>query len=276
MKMDNELNFTYSTDYYRLNDNDLADSCVHMICKRGEGSFVYNETCFHLCPNNIAIISHPDEMCNLAATSDFQIEFFAADYRFLRNILPSNNYSIGGSMSLYQNPIIPLSAENAHRFIEDIHHLRDRMDDHDFQFYREIMVSMCLTLEYDIFEFHAAYHGSQESTDRANYIVKEFLQLLSTGVTQTRREASYFADRLNVSLKYLSSTVKSTTGNTVMSYIDRVTIPILKQNLNNKHLSLTQISDLMEFASTSYFSRYCTKHLGMTPSEYRLRKQPKK
>ncbi len=59
------------------------------------------------------------------------------------------------------------------------------------------------------------------------------------------------------------------------SFIDRATVPILKKYLNNERLSLTQIADLMNFTSLSYFSRYCTKHLGQSPSDYRLSLQPK-
>ena len=36
-----------------------------------------------------------------------------------------------------------------------------------------------------------------------------------------------------------------------------------------------KIAELMNFASLSYFSRYCTKHLGQSPSEYRQSLQPK-
>ncbi len=266
----------FTTDFYQLCSSELSDCCAHIICTAGEGGFVYNESCFHLQKNSLAVISHPDEVSNLAATDDFHIEMFAADYKFLNNILPSNNYSIGGSMSLYQNPVLPLSADNAQKFLDDIHHLRRRINDDSFLFYQEIIASMCLTMMYDIFEFHAIHYGSTATTDRANYIVKEFLQLLSTGITRTERNASYFADRLNVSMKYLSSTVKRTTGNTVTSYIDRVTIPILRRYLDDEKLSFSQIADIMNFSSLSYFSRYCIKHLGVTPSEYRIRRQPKK
>jgi AraC-like DNA-binding protein len=75
-------------------------------------------------------------------------------------------------------------------------------------------------------------------------------------------------------MKYLSGTIKRVTGHTVMSFIDRATIPMVKEYLDNDQLSLTQIADRMRFASLSYFSRYCKKHLGMTPSEYRRSKQP--
>ena len=50
---------------------------------------------------------------------------------------------------------------------------------------------------------------------------------------------------------------------------------MLKDYLNDERLSLTQIADLMNFTSLSYFSRYCTKHLGQSPSEYRFSLQPK-
>ena len=50
---------------------------------------------------------------------------------------------------------------------------------------------------------------------------------------------------------------------------------MLKDYLNDERLSLTQIADLMNFTSLSYFSRYCTKHLGQSPSEYSLSLQPK-
>ena len=54
----------------------------------------------------------------------------------------------------------------------------------------------------------------------------------------------------------------------------RHTVPILKDYLDDERLSLTQIAELMNFASLSYFSRYCTKHLGKSPSEYRQSLQP--
>ena len=89
------------------------------------------------------------------------------------------------------------------------------------------------------------------------------------------RDVSYYAERLNVSTKYLSATVKRVTGHSVSSFIDRHTVPILKKYLNDERLSLTQIADRMNFTSLSYFSRYCTKHLGQSPSEYRRSLQPR-
>ena len=270
-----KTDFLYSTDFYGWNASELNNTCMHLLCTAGEGSFVFNERCYHIVKNDLVVIPMPKRVNNLAAHSNMQVEWFAADYKFLQNLLPSNNYSIGGSISLNQNPVINLTDEQARTMLCDFHRLRDRMSDRHLQFYREMMGSLCLTMMYDIFEAHAQRDASDKHSDRTAYIVKQLMALLSTGVCRTERNVSYYAERLNVSSKYFSATIKRMTGHSVTSYIDRHTIPILKNYLNDDRLSLTQIAEQMNFASLSYFSRYCTKHLGQSPTEYRKSLQPK-
>ena len=223
-----KADFQYSTDFYGMNSRELSHTCMHLLCLAGEGSFVFNEHCYHIVKNDLVVIPMPDRVSNIAGHADLQVEWFAADYKFLQNLLPSNNYSIGGSISLNQDPVIRLSDEQAQHLLDDFHRLRDRMDDRNLQFYHELMGSLCLTMMYDIFEAHAQREATDSHTERS-----------------------------------------------VTSYIDRHTIPILKDYLNDERLSLTQIAELMNFTTLSYFSRYCTKHLGQSPSEYRQSLQPK-
>ena len=263
------------SDFYGMNSRELSHTCMHLLCLAGEASFVFNEHCYHIIKNDMVVIPMPDRISNLAAHDDLQVEWFAADYKFLQNLLPSNNYSIGGSISLNQDPVIKLTNEQARHLLDDFHRLRDRKDDSHVQFYRELMGSLCLTMIYDIFEAHAQQESTDTHTDRTAYIVKQLMTLLSTGRSQTERNVNYYAERLNVSPKYLSATIKRVTGHSVTSYIDRHTIPILKDYLNDERLSLTQIADLMNFTSLSYFSRYCCKHFDQSPSECRQSLQPK-
>ena len=271
-----KADFKYSTDFYGMNASELSHCCMHLLCTAGEGSFVFNEHCYHIARNDLVVIPTPCQVKNIAAHANMQVEWFAADYKFLQNQLPSNNYSIGGSISLNHNPVIRVNDEQALRLLEDFHRLRDRMDDRHLQFYNEMMGSLCLTMMYDIFEAHARRDASAPHTDRTAYIVKQLMALLATGISRRERDVSYYAGQLNVSAKYLSSTVKRVTGHSITSYIDRHTVPILKDFLDDERLSLTQIADLMNFTSLSYFSRYCTKHLGRSPSEYRQSLQPRR
>lgn len=267
--------FLYSTDFYGINAKKLHNTCMHLLCTAGEGSFVFNERCYHIMPNDLVVILRPDCVSNLAAPGNMRTEWFAADYKFLQSLLPSNNYGIGGSITLNQDPVIHLTDLQARHLLEDFHRLSDRMGDRHLQFYRELMGSLCLTMMYDIFEPHAQRDASDMHTERTAYIVKQLMTLLSTGISKTERDVSYYARRLHVSPRYLSATIKRMTGNSVTSYIDRYTIPVLKKYLNDERLSLTQIAERMKFSSLSYFSRYCAKHLGQSPSEYRQSLQPK-
>jgi len=268
--------FLFSDDFYGMNAPQLSHTCMHLLCTAGEGSFVFNEHCYHIIKNDLVVIPMPDRVSNLAAHPDLQVEWFAADYKFLQNQLPSNNYSIGGSISLNQDPVVPLTDEQACHLLEDFRRLRDRFEERHLQFYDQLMGSLCLTMMYDIFEAHAQREATDTHTDRTAYIVKQLMALLATGISRTERDVSYYAQRLNVSPKYLSATIKRVTGHSVTSYIDRHTIPILKDYLDDERLSLTQIADHMNFTSLSYFSRYCTKHLGLSPSAYRQSLQPKR
>jgi len=270
-----KVDFLFSTDFYGMNAPDLSHTCMHLLCTAGEGSFVFNEKCYHIMKNDLVVIPFPHRAKNLAAAPDMQVEWFAAGNKYLQSLLPSNNYSIGGSISLNQNPVISLDDTQANRLLEDFHRLRDRLGDRHLLFYNEMMGSLCLTMMYDIFEPHSQRDATDTHTDRTAFIVKQLMALLDTGISRTERNVFYYAQRLNVSPKYLSATVKRVTGHSVTSYIDQHTIPILKDYLDDERLSLTQIADHMNFKSLSYFSRYCTKHLGQSPSEYRKSLQPK-
>lgn len=268
------MDFYFSEILEDIGLPELRNCCLHLLITAGEGSLVYYDRCFHFREWDLLVLSHPEAVSNLAVVQGTQGALFAADYKFLQNQLPANNYSIGGSISLYGNPVISLTKDQADVFLADIHRLKERLDDSGNRFYREIIGSLCLTMMYDIFSFHSQRDGEGSSTERAGYIVNELMRLLAEGNSRTERGVGWYARQLHVSEKYLSSTVKRLTGDSVMSYIDRHTVPILKEFLDDSRYSLTQIAERMNFSSLSYFSRYCKKHLGVTPTRYRSSLQP--
>ncbi len=147
-----KIDFQYSTDFLGMNAAELGHTCMHLLCTAGEGSFVFNGKCYHIMKNDLVVIPQPNRAKNVAAAHGMQVEWFAADNKFLQGLLPSNNYSIGGSISLNQNPVIKLDDRQASIMLEDFHRLRDRLNDRYLLFYREMMGSLCLTMIYDIFE----------------------------------------------------------------------------------------------------------------------------
>lgn len=270
MEKKDEIEIVYSTLFHLIGSVRFSDWCIHLICLSGEGCFRYNHRLFYIKKNDAAIITRPELVEIVSQTEDMQVEIMAAPHKFLNNQLPANNYGIGGSISLFDNPVMSLSGENASKLLADMHHIRDRLADTNHLFYRELMGSLALSMIYDLFYFHAESHTPIFATDRSMYVVKSLMAMLESGRSKQYREVAYYAGLLNVTPKYLSDTVKRQTGYSVTHYIDRYTVPMVKEYLNNPNLSVNQIADEMNFTSVSYFSRYVTRHLGMSPKSYRL------
>lgn len=89
--------FLYSTDFLAMNAPELSHTCMHLLCTAGEGSFVFNEKCYHIGKNDLVVMPNPTRAKNLAAAPGMQVEWFAADNKYLGGLLPSNNYSIGAA-----------------------------------------------------------------------------------------------------------------------------------------------------------------------------------
>lgn len=269
MEKKNEKEIVYSTLFHLIGSVEFSDWCIHLICLSGEGCFRYNNRPFRIRKNDAAIINGTGLVEVISQIEDLRVELLAAPQKFLNNLLPGNNYGIGGSISLFDNPVISLSEENTAKLLADMHNIRDRLAETNHLFYRELMGSLTLTMIYDFFCFHAESHAPIFATDRSMYVVKSLIAFLDSGRSKRYREVAYYANLLHVTPKYLSDTVKRQTGKSVTYYIDRYTIPMVKEYLNNPNLSINQIADEMNFASISYFSRYVTKHLGMSPTSYR-------
>ena len=285
MAKDKELKIVYSTLFQLIGSVKLRGWCVHMVCLQGEGFFTYDGRPFHVKKHDAVVINAPQQVHVVSQSEDLKVEVLAAPHDFLSNQLPANNYGIGGSISLYDNPVIPLSEEDAETLVRDIHHIRDRIADTGHLFYRELIGGLALPLIYDLFYFHAKNRTPIFATDRSMYVVKELrsmyvvkelMALLESGRSKKYREVAYYAEQLNVTVKYLSNTVKRQTGKSVTYYIDRYTVPMIKEYLNNPDLSIVQIAEEMNFTTLSYFSRYVTKHLGMSPKAYRESLVPNK
>ena len=259
----------YSEELNLINSPAFYDCVIHLICTDGICSFRYNERLFTMSVNDIAVISRPQLVTEIKLEDDCKCEYIAAPDKFLHNLLPANNYSIQGCVSLFDNPIIKVSNIDASRFRTDLANIRNRLDNIDHRFYQELMGSLLQTMVYDLFDFHAKTNDNILTTDRVGYITAQFFTLIEGGRPKTQREVSHYAVQLHVTPKYLSDTIKRVTGTSVSTHINNAATAIALEYLKNSNMSVSQIADEMNFSSLSYFSRFCVKHIGMSPMKFR-------
>jgi len=84
-----------------------------------------------------------------------------------------------------------------------------------------------------------------------------------------QRFLDFYAQKLEVTPKHLSRTLKNQTGYTAVEWIERFVILEAKVLLRSSNLNIQQISDELNFPSQSFFGKYFKKLTGMSPKEFR-------
>ena len=105
-------------------------------------------------------------------------------------------------------------------------------------------------------------------SSRQNEILNQFYLLLREH-SPHQREVSFYADKMCLTPKYLSTKIKKITKKSVFEWINTATIIKAKVLLKTNDKSIAQISEELNFPNPSFFSRYFRKHTGMAPNEYR-------
>jgi AraC-like DNA-binding protein len=82
------------------------------------------------------------------------------------------------------------------------------------------------------------------------------------------KDVSFYADKLCVSPKYLSSLVKQMVGKPAKDCIDYCIIMESKVLLNSSY-TIQEISQQLNFPNQSFFGKYFKKHTGISPLNYR-------
>ncbi len=106
------------------------------------------------------------------------------------------------------------------------------------------------------------------TTIRGEHLVEEFVKLVNEDCG-LNRSVEYYADRLNISAKYLSTLVRNTLDRTPSEIIRIVTMKEIERRLRYSKESIKEISNALNFPNTSFFGKYFKQHSGMTPNTYR-------
>lgn len=107
-----------------------------------------------------------------------------------------------------------------------------------------------------------------ESTVRGEQLVEKFVWMVNEDGGRNRL-VEYYADRLNITPKYLSTLVRSSLNRTPTDVIRVVTIKEIERRLRYSDDSIKQISQAMNFPNNSFFGKYFKQHSGMTPNSFR-------
>lgn len=112
------------------------------------------------------------------------------------------------------------------------------------------------------------YRPDEVKSYRVRELFNRFMMLLERDY-KISRDVNYYAEKMNISSKYLTNIVSQVTGHTPKTIIDQYVILQLKMHLKRSTQSIKEMAWEFHFADVSFFCRYFKKHIGLTPQQIR-------
>ncbi len=166
------------------------------------------------------------------------------------------------------HPILEISEKELphyEHFYSDIRNIiRDTANPHRFE--AVLFTTSAFFYSHAIKYYEKMKTGQRESTQ--NRITDQFIRLVQHNFRR-ERFLDFYAERLEITPKHLSRTVRAQTGLSAVEWITRHIILEAKVMLRSSNLNIQQISDELHFPSQSFFGKYFKKATGLSPKEYR-------
>lgn len=252
-----------------IGDGTREGYLCHAFCHAGECRFTFNGQEFVMAAGDCLIVRRSDLLRDIRESNGFKVDVIYVTPQFITIATPQSNYGTRGALSLFNNPIMHLTPEQQQVCALDFDYVRRRLAIESHKFHRDAMINAVQAMIIDFFDFHATLYGNDDTvTQQYAALMNRFLALLERGDYRKNREIGYYADILCVTPKYLSEVSKKVSGYPANFWITRYTSLDIARLLRSKRLTFTEISDMFEFSSESYFSRYVQKYLGAPPSEF--------
>lgn len=131
------------------------------------------------------------------------------------------------------------------------------------------LIGKCMLV--DIFNYiipDVVNDNNEGTLTRSKVIYQRFINLLVSTIQKPHDTESY-ANKLNISAKYLSKICTRESGTTAKEWIHKYIMNDARRYLVSSDLSIKEIANRLGFNNFSFFCRSVRKHFGKTPLEIR-------
>ncbi|MEK6494607.1 helix-turn-helix domain-containing protein [Myroides odoratimimus] len=127
---------------------------------------------------------------------------------------------------------------------------------------------------FNIILYHLVSVATPRSQDSINQMTSQqkitykFVMLVSDYYLETK-SVQFYADKLQLSIRHLSSVVKETSGKTPIEIINEFIFNEAKAQLSTTTLPIKQLATKLQFSDQYAFAHFFKKHQGISPTQYR-------
>lgn len=247
-----------------------VNGIVLALIERGSMNISIDLNQYNLTEDSL-LITFPEQIIQMPSHSeDCEGLFMVISPSFMEKIFQSSRDFLPFHFIFKKRPVIKLNHDEAEivKCYHDKIQNKIRKELHSFK--REVINGLIYALFYDVYNMIDHHYPEKESyvKTRKESVYEKFIHEVSNNYKE-KRSVSYYADKLCLTAKHLSSVVKEVSGKTAGEWIDNFVILEAKALLKSSDMSIQEIAEHLNFANQSFFGKYFKHYIGMSPKAYR-------
>lgn len=248
------------------------DAFIIGIGTEGETSVSFNLREFDLKKDSMFIFG-PQSILQMHSNENFKAQVLVISTDLMRRINIDTKHIIPLLLQFGNHPCIELSPEESRQIRNFISLVESETQGPETDFAREIICELIAASIYkicDILCHYLAEHPEIENSihSRAEEYFKQFAALLSEHF-RTERSVKFYATKLCITPKYLTTLIKRISGKSVSEWIDNYVTIEAKTLLKYSNMSVQEIAYHLNFPNQSFFGSYFKRNTGISPSQYK-------
>ena len=244
-----------------------VDVTTCMICLKGTTRGSMNMTPFMTQAPCFVVVLADQILQYEDISDDFEGLCVVMSKRFSDSLFSNVQERLPLLMSAKNRPSIPLSNEGLEVMKTYYGMFRKIISQAENPHRLEIVKHLTLAFFYHTgLQMHK--QPEEEKKSKQDLLLESFLNVVQKHYKK-ERGVDFYADKLCLTPKYLSTVIRQTSGKTAGEWIDEYVVLEAKALLKSTKMTIQQISDDLNFPSQSFFGKYFKRVEGVSPKVYR-------
>lgn len=246
------------------------DALLMALCTEGEGKIGIDLREYELKRNSLIVIQPKNYIYISQFNSQFKCSVMICSRHLVEDVLPKLTEILPLLLHHRTEPVKQLSEEEANGIRLFYEFLAAKLRGPKTRFLNHKIHSMLQSMLYEMMDINDRHVSVTEESNRSRKeeIMAKFILVISEEF-RTERQVSYYANKLCISPKHLSSVVKEISGRTAGDWIENYVVMESKVLLKTTDMTIQEIAGYLNFANQSFFGKYFKQHTGFSPTTYR-------